>query len=106
MTVMLLMADAVTLLKLEKQKNGWKGVYVSHHYNGHKFHDPVKAVATRRYCHIKRHTKVNNNFLSAYLEKSERFNVRDGDMRAGVKAAAKAQGGRKSTVESNVYRLK
>eukprot|EP00956_Cyclotella_meneghiniana_P006221 scaffold8102_cov73-Cyclotella_meneghiniana.AAC.25 len=100
------MADAVTLLKLEKQKNGWKGVYVSHHYNGHKFHDPVKAVATRRYCHIKRHTKVNNNFLSAYLEKSERFNVRDGDMRAGVKAAAKAQGDRKSTVESNVYRLK
>eukprot|EP00956_Cyclotella_meneghiniana_P025446 scaffold53123_cov73-Cyclotella_meneghiniana.AAC.1 len=84
----LLTADAVTL-KLENQKNGWKGVCVSHHSNGQEFHDPVKAVA-RRYCHIRRHTKVDTTFLSAYFEEGERFDVRDSDIRAGLKVAALA----------------
>ena len=84
----LLSADAVTL-KLENQKNGWKGVCISHHSNGQEFCDPVKAVA-RRYCHIKKHTTVDTTFLSAYFEEGERFDVRDSDMRAGLKAAAAA----------------
>ena len=84
----MLAADAVTL-KLENQKNGWKGVCVSHHSNGQDYNDPVKAVA-RRYCHITRHTRVGTTFLSAYFEKGERFDVKGSDMRSGLKAAAAA----------------
>ena len=67
---LLLSADAVTL-KLEYQKNGWKGVCISHHHsNGEEFLDPVKAVA-RRYINIRRHTCDGDTFLSAYFEKGE-----------------------------------
>ena len=84
----ILAADAVTL-KLENQKNGWKGVCVSHHSNGQDYHDPVKAVA-RRYCHIRENTAEEDTFLSAYFEEGVRMDVRDADMRAGLKAASEA----------------
>jgi hypothetical protein len=43
-------ADGATL-KLDNQKNGWKGVCVYHESNGEKWHCPVQALA-RRYLHL------------------------------------------------------
>ena len=85
----ILSADAVTL-KLENQKNGWKGVCVSHHSNGEEYNNPTKAVG-RRYIHIRSHTSDPNTFLSAYFEEDGvRRDVKDSDMRTGLKVAAEA----------------
>ena len=85
----ILEADAVTL-KLENQKNGWKGVCVSHHSNGEEHNCPVKAVG-RRYLHIRGHTNSDKTFLSAYFEKDgKRRDVKDADIRTGLKLAAGA----------------
>lgn len=82
-------ADAVTM-KLENQKNGWKGVCISHHSNGSAYNNPTKAVG-RRYTHIRSHTRSGDTFLSAYFEKDgKRRDVRDADIRAGLKLAAGA----------------
>jgi hypothetical protein len=40
----ILSADAATL-KLDNQKNGWKGVCISHHSNGEGMFDPVEGLA-------------------------------------------------------------
>eukprot|EP00956_Cyclotella_meneghiniana_P000298 scaffold360_cov23-Cyclotella_meneghiniana.AAC.1 len=85
----ILSADAVTL-KLKNQKNGWKGVCVSHHSNGEEYNNPTKAVG-RRYIHIKKFTADPNTFLSAYFEEDGlRRDVKDSDMRTALKVAAEA----------------
>eukprot|EP00956_Cyclotella_meneghiniana_P024686 scaffold49904_cov49-Cyclotella_meneghiniana.AAC.1 len=81
-------ADAATL-RLENQKNGWKGVCISHHSNGMEAYDPVRAVA-RRYVHIRSHTRDADTFLSAYFQDGERKDVRDRDISAALKLAAGA----------------
>eukprot|EP00956_Cyclotella_meneghiniana_P004840 scaffold5989_cov47-Cyclotella_meneghiniana.AAC.11 len=85
----ILAEDAVTL-KLENQKNGWKGVCVSHHSNGEEYNNPTKAVG-RRYIHIRCHSADPNTFLSAYFEEDGlRRDVKDSNTRAGLKVAAEA----------------
>ena len=42
-------------LKLDNQKNGWKGVCIHQEHNGEKVHCPVRALG-RRYAHIRAHT--------------------------------------------------
>ena len=85
----ILAADAVTL-KLDNQKNGWKGVCVSHHSNGEEYHNPTKAVG-RRYIHIRQHSSSGDTFLSAYFEKDgKRRDVKDSNIRTGLKLAAGA----------------
>jgi hypothetical protein len=82
-------ADAVTL-KLENQKNGRKGVCISHHSNGLKEFDPVQALG-RRYVHIKQLDTNKDMFVSAYFdEEGVRHDLRDTDVRTALKAAATA----------------
>lgn len=83
-----LSADAATL-KLENQKNGWKGVCVSHHSNGLEAFDPVRALG-RRFTHIRANTSESNTLLSAVFVNNKRQDVQDKDIRAALKVAAAA----------------
>jgi hypothetical protein len=83
----ILSADASTL-KIDNQKNGWKGVCVSHHSNGLGPFDPVRALG-RRYVHIREHTNDPKTFLSAYFDETgHREDLRDSDVRSSLKTAA------------------
>ena len=85
---LVLAADAATL-KLDNQKNGWKGVCVSHHSNGLEAFDPVRALG-RRYIHIREwSSEGENTLLSAYFDSNGvRGDLRDRDVRAALKLAA------------------
>ena len=85
----ILSADAATL-KLDNQKNGWKGVCISHHSNGREAFDPVRALG-RRYVHIRENCKEQSEetLLSAYFDaEGNRGDLKDKDIRAGLKVAA------------------
>jgi len=82
----ILAADSATL-KLDNQKNGWKGVCVHQETNGERHHCPVKALG-RRYIHIRHHTRDFSTFLSAFFIANARFDVTDNDIRASIKGAA------------------
>jgi hypothetical protein len=83
---MILSADAATL-KLDNQKNGWKGVCISHHSNGAGLFDPVEGLG-RRYVHIRAHTSDEECFLSAVFEDDVETDVRNNDISAALKVAA------------------
>ncbi|KAL7425512.1 hypothetical protein ACHAXH_000039 [Discostella pseudostelligera] len=57
-------ADGATL-KLDNQKNGWKGVCIFQEANGELYLCPVRAVG-RRYIHIRQHSKQQQEYLSTY----------------------------------------
>ena len=60
-------ADSATL-KLDNQKNGWKGVCVHQHANGDKFMCGVRAIG-RRYCYIWKASGGDfKTWLSAYWD--------------------------------------
>ena len=84
----ILTADSATL-KLDNQKNGWKGVCIHQEANGDPHHCPVRALG-RRVAHIRRHTPDSSTFLSAFFVDQARFDVTDKDMRFSLKQAAKA----------------
>jgi len=64
--VLIMTADSATL-KLDNQKNGWKGVCVYHETNGNKMHCPVRALA-QRYIHLRAWGADSKTFLSAYYD--------------------------------------
>jgi hypothetical protein len=64
-------ADGATL-KLDNQKNGWKGVCVYHKANGKRWHCPVRALA-QRYLHLCNMGSNSKTFLLAYYD--ERANA-------------------------------
>ena len=82
-----IMMAASAMLKLDNQKNGWKGVCVHHETNGHPIHCPVRALG-RRYLHICQHTRDASTFLSTFYVTGKRFNVMDADIRKSLKQAA------------------
>ncbi len=82
----ILTAHSATL-KLDNQKNGWKGVCVHHETNGQFIHCPVRALG-RRFLHIRDHTSDFSTFLSAFFSNSKRFDVMDADIRKSLKHAA------------------
>ena len=82
----LLTATSATL-KLDNQKNGWKGVCVHHHANGQLYKCPVRALA-RRMAHIRHNTSDPTTFLSAFFVNGVRFDVTDTDIRTSIKSAA------------------
>ena len=84
----ILNADGATL-KLDNQKNGWKGVCVHQEHNGDSLCCPVRALG-RRYVHIRGHTADTSTFLSAFFVARARFDVTDGDIRRSLKKAAEA----------------
>jgi hypothetical protein len=80
-------SDGATL-KLDNQKNGWKGVCVYHESNSEKWHCLVRALA-RHYLHLWEKRADAKTFLSAYYnENSNRSNVTNEDVSAALKAAA------------------
>lgn len=85
----ILSADGATL-KLDNQKNGWKGVCVHHEANGDEYFCPVRALG-RRYTHIRdAGTTDGATLLSAYFVDGKRFDVTDRNIRDALKWAATA----------------
>ncbi len=75
-------------LKLDNQKNGWKGVCVYHKTNGNKWHCPVWALACR-YLHLRDMGTDSKTFISAYYnEEKKRGDVTNEDISKALKAAA------------------
>ena len=74
-------------LKLDNQKNGWKGVCINHEHNGDDIVCAVRALG-RRYCHILRNGGEMSTLLSAYWEGTTRCDVTDRDVRDSLKWAA------------------
>jgi hypothetical protein len=80
-------ADGATL-KLDNQKNGWKGVCVYHETNGATDHCPVRALG-RRYLHLRHHGATPKTFLSTYYNTAgKRCDITNEDITAGLKRAA------------------
>ena len=84
--VLLLTADCATL-KLDNQKNGWKGVCVHQEANGEPFNCPVRALA-RRVLHLREHNTVGKTLLSAFFHLSVRYDVSGDDISKKLKLAA------------------
>lgn len=86
----ILPADGV-MLKLDNQKNGWKGVCVNHEANGVAYFCPVHAQGWR--CiHIHGAGQSNDGatLLSAYFVKGTSFDFMDRNICDALKWAAKA----------------
>ena len=84
------MADGATL-KLDNQKNGWRGVCIYHEANGEPWNCAVKALS-HRFAHIHNLVKGSSGwrtYLSAYYVNSIWYNVSDNNMRVNLKWAAK-----------------
>ncbi|KAL7460134.1 hypothetical protein ACHAXS_000599 [Conticribra weissflogii] len=82
----ILLADGATL-KLDNQKNGWKGVCVYQESTGDKINNPVKALA-RQYVHIRTHTSDFSSPLSAYFVDGKHYDLTNKDVSAALKLAA------------------
>ena len=89
-----LLAAAGATLKLDNQKNGWKGVCVFQEANGDVYLCPVRALA-RRYIHIR--SNVGANFqlvrkkkLATYFDAAKECSLTDKHVSAGLKSAAAA----------------
>jgi hypothetical protein len=56
-----------TTIKLDNQKNGWKGICVYHETNGNQWHCPVCALA-RYYIHLHSMGADAKTYLLAYYD--------------------------------------
>ncbi len=81
------MKDHSATLKLDNQKNGWKGVCVNQEANGEPFLCPVRALG-RRYIHIRNNTADQSTYLSAYWGDGKQCDVTDVNVHEYVKWAA------------------
>jgi hypothetical protein len=83
---LILTADSATL-KLNNQKNGWKGVCVHQEVNGEPFNCPVRALA-RWTLHLRDHKAGQKTLLSAFFHKGTRYDICGKDISKGLKLAA------------------
>ena len=81
-------ADGATL-KLDNQKNGWKGVCVYQEHNGEVHNCPVRALG-RRYQHLRHNNAVATTYLSAFWEEGLRYDVTAEHMSVALKQGATA----------------
>jgi hypothetical protein len=81
-----IMTAASATLKLDNQKNGWKGVCIHQEANGEPTLCPVRALG-RRITHIRANTHDPLAYLSAFFTPL-RFDVTDSDIRKSIKVAA------------------
>jgi len=83
----LLQAEGATL-KLDNQKNGWKGVCVYQQHNGDACRCPVRALA-RRVIHLRtnRASASGKEYLSAYWTKGKRCDATADDISRHLKLA-------------------
>jgi hypothetical protein len=83
---LVLTADSATL-KLDNQKNGWKGVCVHQEANGEPFNCPVRALAQRT-LHLQDHNAGRKTLSSAFFHKGTRYDVCGEDVNKGLKLGA------------------
>jgi hypothetical protein len=81
-------ADGATM-KLDNQKNGWKGVCVYQEANGDPQHCPVRALG-RRYLHLRKNGATKKTIISAYFNEGRRYDVTLGHVSSALKLAAGA----------------
>ena len=74
-------------LRLSNQKNGWKNVCIFHFANGDDITCLVRALG-QRYVHIRQHTNKKSISLSTYFVQGCKHNLKDTDIRTGLKYAA------------------
>jgi hypothetical protein len=79
-------ADGATM-KLDNQKNGWKGVCVYQEANGNEYLCPVKALG-RRFLHLQLHGGTGKMSLSSYWAKGIKAYVMDEHISRALKSAA------------------
>ena len=82
-----IMTAHLATLKLDNQKNGWKGVCINQEHNGDVLTCPVRALG-RRYIHIRDHTPDPTAFLSTYFTGNGRCDVSDRNISTALKMAA------------------
>ncbi len=83
---LILTADGATM-KLDNQKNGWKGVCIFHEANGEVYLCPVRALG-RRYVHIRQNGGTTKTMLSSYWSKGIRADVTAERVSKALKSAA------------------
>jgi hypothetical protein len=83
----LIMTAASKTLKLDNQKNGWKGVCIHQEANGEAFNCPVKALA-RRVIHICENEGDHKALLSAFYLDGVHYDVTGDNISKGLKMAA------------------
>ncbi len=83
----LIMTAESATLKLDNQKNGWKGVCVHQEANREVFNCPVKALA-RRVIHICENKGDHKTLLSALYSDGACCDVTGEDISKGLKMAA------------------
>ena len=84
----ILYADGATL-KLDNQKNGWKGVCVYQEHNGDENFSPVRALG-RRFVSIHNKAKNKKTYLSAYWVGGRRKYLNAESMSEALKFATTA----------------
>ncbi len=80
-------ADGATM-KLDNQKNIWKGVCVYQEANGDLIQCPVRALG-RHYLHLRAHGATAKTIISAYYHDGKCFNVTADHISLALKLAAK-----------------
>jgi hypothetical protein len=83
----LIMTAESAMLKLDNQKNGWKGVCVHQEANGEAFNCLVKALA-RLVIHIRENEGDHKALLSAFYLDGVRYHVTGDKVSKGLKMAA------------------
>ncbi len=74
------------MLRLDNQKNGWKGVCVHQEANGEEFNCPVRALA-QRVLHLRMNGAVGTTLLLAVYQNNIRSDVTGEDITRGLKMA-------------------
>jgi hypothetical protein len=87
----LIMSAQSATLKLDNQKNGWRGVCIHQEANGESVACPVRALG-QCYLDIRDHSADPKLTLSSYYSKGRRQDVTDKHIRAALKFAAHALG--------------
>ena len=75
-------------LQLSGQKNGWKNGCIFHQANGDEIRFPIRALG-QGFIHIRAHTSKDIVSLSTYFVKGCEHHLKDTNVRAGLKFAAK-----------------
>ncbi len=81
-------ADGATM-KLDNQKNGWKGVCVYQEANGDLLNCPIRALG-RRYLHLCKNGATKTTIISAYFNEGRRYDGTSGHVSSALKLAAGA----------------
>jgi hypothetical protein len=80
------MAADSARLKLNNQKNGWKGMCVHQEANGKLFNCPVRALA-RWVLHLRKNNADRQTFLSVFFSKKACYNMCGKDISKALKMA-------------------